>query len=139
MDVGAWQKRLGDSFTTNGLVAARVQILLDAETEHAAIYATKFSGQMTIGECFKDFVLETFELVSRVVAMQRKVIVTHHYADFVGRHAMNFRGLRAAELLCHSGYPLQGYSLLRNLFEQAVLMSAIMLSLTTIEAIEGGG
>lgn len=137
MDVSSWQKRLGDTFSTNGLVGARVQIVLDAESEHAAVYAAKFSGQMTLGESFKDFCLETFELLNRVVAMQREVTVTHQYADFVGRHTMIFRGLRAAELLCHSGYPMQGYSLLRNLFEQAVLMSAVMQNLTTIEAIEG--
>ncbi|MEQ1916260.1 MAG: hypothetical protein ABL856_06005, partial [Gallionella sp.] len=59
--------------------------------------------------------------------------------DFVGRHTMSFRELRAAELLCHSGYPMQGYSLLRNMFEQAVLMSAVMQNLTTVEAIEGIG
>lgn len=137
MDVSRWQKRLVDNFSANGLVGARVQIILDAEAEHAAVYATKFSGQMTLGESFKDFCLETFELLNRVVAMQREVTVTHHYADFVGRHTMNFRGLRAAELLCHLGYPMQGYSLLRNLFEQAVLMSAVMQKLTSIEAIEG--
>ena len=36
MDVGQWQKRWSDAFSTNGIVAARVQILLDAEAEHGA-------------------------------------------------------------------------------------------------------
>lgn len=137
MDVGAWQQRLSDTFSTDGIVGARVQIMLNAEAQHGAIYATEFSGQMTLGESFKDFCLETFELLNRVVAMQREVVVTHQYAEFVGRHTMNFRGVRSAEMLCHYGYPMQGYSLLRNLFEQAVLMSAIMQGMTTIEAVEG--
>jgi len=90
MDVAAWQKRLSDTFSTDGVVAARVKLLLDAEAEHGAVYAEKFSGQMTLGESFKDFCLETFELLNRVVGMQRTVVVTHHYVDFVGRHTMNF-------------------------------------------------
>jgi hypothetical protein len=139
MDVGAWQKRLADTFTTNGRFGDRVQVLLDAESEHGYIYATTFHGQMALGESYKDFRLETFELLNKVVGMQSKVTVSHHYADFVGRHTMSFRELRAAELLCHSGYPMQGYSLLRNLFEQAILMSAVMQNLTNVEAIEGIG
>ena len=137
MDVMAWQKRLSDTFSTNGILGARVQMMLDAEAEHGAIYATKFKGQMALGESFKDFCLETFELLNRVVAMHPEVVVTHHYLDLVGRHTMNFRSVGAAEMLCHYGYPLQGYSLLRNLFEQAVLLSAIMQGMTTMEAVEG--
>lgn len=122
-------------FKERDIIGRNVFDLQAAEQELGVQIVRKFKGWQILSDSFKHFYIETFRIVGLRVPRDRP----YEYADFVARHSRYFLSLRAGELLFLRGYPLQGYALLRNLAEQALLRAAILVGVTNMREIEGIG
>lgn len=139
-DIEAWENRLVATFGHGGIVGATLSPLVESEAAYGAWVADSFRGFMTLSEAFLVFHFETPELINRYLAApmtESKTGVTTAHAMSIVRHAVDFRTLRAARQLLFQGAPYQGLMLMRPVFDAALVRSAIVQGLTTIEAVEG--
>ncbi|SRR5258708_1426006 len=131
-----WQQleeQLSDLFTERGIIGRKVFALQSAEQSVGQRVVERFKGYQILSDSFKQFYIETFQLVNRNVPGP----LPHIYADFVARQTKYFLTLRASEVSLLHGYPLQGYSLLRNLVEQAFIRSAVLTGVADYADVEG--
>jgi hypothetical protein len=83
------------------------------------------------------FFLETIPTYNKSIGLLVNEAVTSEHMLFVERVVHSFKGLRAARLTAHHGYPMQGMVLLRNTFDDCLLTSGVMKGLTTFEELAG--
>ena len=119
-----------------GVSFGRVHLIFDAEQEHSA-QALQFKGYITLSDAFKCHFLEAVELFNRAIVPEIESPLSEHFALFMPRLVHNFRSVCGAERAALLGYPYQGYTVLRNVFDSAVLTSAALQRITDFYAIEG--
>lgn len=83
------------------------------------------------------FFLETVEQLNSDCLPKIKSPVSEFYTIFAPRISQNFLSLCGAERIAVKGYPFQGYTLLRNVFDNLVLTSAALQKITDFYSIEG--
>jgi hypothetical protein len=140
-DIQAWQNRLSETFGDgDGTIGHELARLDDAESNYGAWAVDRFRGFMSISEAFLVLHFEVPSLVNRFI-LQRLGSdgrgASPSYGVGLMRHAIDCRTLRAARLLFLQGYPFEGVALLRPVFDAALVRSAIVQGLTTVEAAEG--
>ncbi|MGB7541481.1 MAG: hypothetical protein WBM28_05630 [Burkholderiales bacterium] len=129
-------KRLDSISGYKGSAYGRLRSLLALEEMHQrAILQIK--GYRALSDAFKCFFLETVELVNVECRPKIKIPLSQFYGLFMPRLAHNFQSLCAAERVAIRGYPLHGYTLLRNTFDNIVLTSAALQKFTDFYSIEG--
>lgn len=137
MDVAKWQKRLENNFTEYGVVGGHLLKIIEMEKAYGAFYAKTFRGQSVLIDAFQSFYIETIRSVQGWVANHGWPKEYENYALIFLLYVTTFRSFRACENLLTSGYPLDGYALLRDLKDRAILVCGIAHNLTSFPAIYG--
>lgn len=141
MSVEEWQRRLEDTFRSDGVIGFELLNIIDAEKQYGRDAIKYFSGYRVLQDSFQGFFVETLRLASRKInelhATDGANIISSAFSFALYRQFHNFRGLRAAENLFLCGYPYAGYSLFRDLTDRAIFMLALMQGLTTPDALFG--
>lgn len=139
MDASEFQKQLEETFISNGVIDARMLGIMTMEDRYRQFVIQRFYGPNLLAESFLDFFLTTIELAIEWVRQHGLPSTHQYYSPILLLYITNFKRLRAAEILFLKGYPLQGYALLRDLKDQAIVVAAIMNGLTSYRAISGEG
>ena len=122
----------------DGVPYGRAHDLFDAESAHER-EVLRYQGYLVSSDALKCFYLETTELTNSHIRPQIKTPMPPSYALFLARMANGFQALCGAERAALKGYPYQGYTLLRNIYDNLLMTSAVLQTLTTFEAAEGIG
>jgi hypothetical protein len=115
----------------------RLDLLASEEHNYFVAARDALKGLGALADAFNSLFLETVERLNSESRPKVKQQLSDHYPLFVPRLVTAFRVLRAAENTAFDGYPLQGYTLLRNVFDDNVLTAAALQQITTFYAIEG--
>jgi len=137
MNVSEWQTRLERTFGQEGLIGIRVLPIHDAENECARRFVEKFAGHRVLTDSFQDFYVDSLGLAAKWVRAHGLPDAYANYQYTVLTYVANFRRLRAAETLSLSGYPLDAFSLLRDLKDNALFLGAIVAGITSVPALWG--
>lgn len=135
MNVPEWQRRLEKTFARHGLIGERVLSIVEAEKECARRFVRKFVGHRVLTDSFQDFYVETLELSNEWLQGHEPPGPYGNYLFTVLVYVVIFRSLRAAENLSMCGYPLDGFALLRDLKDRALLLGAVAAGLTSVAAL----
>lgn len=134
--VEQFMKRLEAISEHKGKAFARAHLLFEAEDVHSNS-VLQYKGYLAVSDALKCFFLETVELINVECRPKLKNSVSEFYLFFVPRIAHSFLSLCGAERIAIKGYPYQGYTLLRNVFDNLVLMSAVLQKFTDFYSVEG--
>lgn len=134
--VEQFMKRLEAISEHKGSAFARAHLLFEAEDAHSTAIL-QYKGYLALSDALKCFFLETVELINVECRPKIKNPVSEFYAVFVPRMAHSFLSLCGAERIAIKGYPFQGYTLLRNVFDNLVLTSAVLQKVTDFYSVEG--
>ena len=129
-------KRLNDISKYDGMPYGRVNLLIEEEEKHAQAIL-QYEGYLALSNSFKCFVLETIELLNKECFTKLTTPMSEPYAVFIPRLTHSFLSLCGSEKASINGYPYQGYTQLRNVFDDMVLISAALQNITDIYSIEG--
>ncbi|HTW39042.1 MAG TPA: hypothetical protein VMD49_10780 [Steroidobacteraceae bacterium] len=127
--------RLTSAFEERGRPFALLRLLQEAEAEHSD-HALPYKGYWAISNALKCLFLETTALVNDYRS-KPGVLMPEYYALFVPKLVHNFSTICAAEHAAALGYPMQGFTLLRNVFDQSVLTSAAAQGMVGFYSLEG--
>lgn len=120
----------------NGIPFARTHLLFEAEDVHGT-EILQYKGYLALSDALKCFFSETVELSNIECRPKIKGTVSEFYAVFLPRLAHCFLSLCGAERIAIKGYPFQGYTLLRNIFDNLILTSAAVQKFTDFYSVEG--
>jgi len=129
-------KRLESISDYMGSAYGRVRLLFEEEEKHEQAIL-QYKGYRALSDAFKCFFLETVELANTECRPKIKTRLSEFYGLFIPRLAHNFQSLCGAERVALRGYPLHGYTLLRNTFDNIVLTSAALQKFTDFYSVEG--
>ncbi|HXS51747.1 MAG TPA: hypothetical protein VN782_04375 [Usitatibacter sp.] len=136
LPVDKYMERLRLMSQFEGRDYGRLRILEQAQ-EDFRDRATALRGFTAISAAFKCFFLETVELLNSEIRPRIKSAVSPEYAMFLPRLCSHFFTLCGAERCAMGGYPLEGYTILRNVFDGAVMTAAAAMRISDFYAIEG--
>lgn len=136
MTVEDWQKRLEETFTVRGLVGGHLVAVHDREAQVADYLVRKFRGQNVLLDSFQSFFLETLQLATDSIYRDGWPNAPN-YAVALANFRGLFRRVRACETLFYRGYPLDGYSLLRDVKDSALVLAAVAHNRTTFSRMIG--
>jgi hypothetical protein len=111
-----------------------LRVFDDAEAASLALM-NAYQGYLALSTAFMRFFLETTAALDETIPRTAPA----HHRILLEKLVHGFQTLRAAQLVAHHGYPMQGFTLLRNIHDDCVLMSAVMQGLTDFEELAGGG
>ncbi len=121
-----WQDRLEENFSHNGMVGGKwLPIVFEQEHETGNELVSTYKGHRILIDSFMDFYAES--LMSMVATLQKNSGPKNltYYSVCLNMFLVLFRGFRASENLFVTGYPLDGFSLQRNLKDQILGLGAI--------------
>ncbi len=139
-----YEKKLESISRHNHVPYGRAFMLFDSEEEHFKKCLT-YKGYLSLSDAFKCIFLETMELFDIECRPKIKSSVSRSYPLFVPRLVHSYKSLCGSERIALKGYPLQAYTLLRNTFDNIVVVSAVLQGITDfhsadgIDRIESGG
>ena len=136
MSVAEWQQRMTDTFHEGGVIGPRLVPVFEAERAYSSIVDLKSAGHMQLRENFQSFLYETLRLGESFRSARGASAPQRHGAMLL-EFASLFRVFRAADVLFHSGYPLDGVALLRDARDRAMFLAAVGRSETTLVELEG--
>jgi hypothetical protein len=137
MNVAEWQRRLEETFRSGDVIGARLLPIIEMEKACGERLVSTFHGHNVLADSFSDFYIDTLQICSDALP-QRWISSLHSYYPYtVLSCVVNFRSVRAAANLFASGYPLDGYRLLRDLKDRAVFLAAIASRATSWSALLG--
>jgi len=118
-------KRLDDISHYDGIPYGRILLLSEEEEKHKKA-TIRYTGYHALSGAFKCHVLETVELFNTECLPKINASMSEFYKLFLPRLFQNFLTICGAERVAIFGYPYQGYTLLRNVFDNLVLLSAAL-------------
>ncbi|MEK6806920.1 MAG: hypothetical protein AABY95_09775 [Pseudomonadota bacterium] len=131
-----FQKRLDSISEHESVPYGRAHLIFDAEAEHGQAIL-QYRGYLSLSDAFKCFFLETVELLNVSCRPQVKTPLSEFYGLFMQGVAHSFQSLCSAERIAVNGYPLHGYTILRNTFDSLVLSSACLQKIVDFYSVEG--
>ena len=137
MDIGEWQRRIGENFTIDGLIGGHLCEIIGKEKEYGVFFAETFHGQSALIDSFQSFYVETIRSTERWINENCWPKNSTNYVPVYLYYITNFKSFRACENLLLRGYPLDGYALLRDLKDRAIFLGAIAKNVTTLPRIYG--
>lgn len=120
---------------------ANVNSITQAEHEYIA-QAKKFHGLLTLSNAFRSFFIETVDVLNDTwgPTVQPAQLPTEWHALhtwLLPRLAYNFRWLCGAEQQAFAGYPYPAFAQVRNIFDNAVITSAVLQKVVSFRDAEG--
>jgi hypothetical protein len=136
VSIEEFMKRLDNASMEDAIPYARVRLVSEAEMVHSDA-VLQFKGYRALSDAYRCFFLETVEFVNVSSQMKKGRPLSEHYAAFVPRLCNDFLSLCGAERVAIFGYPYNGYTLLRNVFDNLILTSAAVQGVSNFCSIEG--
>ena len=136
-NVKEWQERLEKNFTVNGIIGGQLVEVIEKELEYGKFVTGTFHGQNVLIDSFFGFFIDTFKTAIGKLNEEGWPKDLPYYPITILYYLTIFRRFRAAENLCRLGYPLDGYSLLRDLKDRSIFIAAIAHGITNLEKIIG--
>ena len=137
MNVDDWQKRLEENFSTNGIVGSSLLRVVEQEKNYGDYFVKTYHGHSILSSSFQGFYIETIEKTLEWIASCGWPKKADNYPPTLLYYVVMFRRFRASENLLLRGYPLDGYALLRDLKDRAILMGGIAQNITTLLSVFG--
>lgn len=131
-----FQKRLDTAFVFERLNYGRVHLIHETQDAFSQEVA-QFSGHLALSNGFKAVFLEAIELLNSYCRPRVKVQLSEYYPQFLPRLTNAFHTLCGAECAAIHGYPHPAFTMLRNVFDDVVLVSAALQEITDFYKIEG--
>lgn len=122
--------------TYGGIAYGRLNLIFDEEKKHGQA-ACKYNIYLALSDAFKCFFLETVEIINTYCRPRLSAPLSEFYPLFVPGLVHSFKSMCGAERVAIQGYPLQGYTLLRNVFDDLLLTSAALQKFTSPYSILG--
>jgi hypothetical protein len=113
-----------------------LRLLESAENSFRTSMAA-YKGYDALATAFTRFFLDTISVYNRDIVPAVTEAVSAEHNQLIEKLVRAFVTLRAARITAHSGYPLQGFTLLRNIYDDCVLASAAMQGLTNFVELAG--
>lgn len=135
MSVDEWHQRLAVTFKVDGLICGHMRIVDEAEDRVSHDLSTSLRGQDALLCSFQSFFIETLVLAKEEVKAQGWPKGSYSLA-FAAFHIL-FGRFRACEILYWKGYPLDGYALMRDVKDRALLFAGVARNITTFGKIFG--
>lgn len=136
LTVSEFQHRLEQISEYDGVAFGRLRLISEEEQKHD-LSASKFKGYLALSNAFKCFFLESVEILNRDIRPKVSTPLSEFYPQFLPRLSQAFRTLCGSEKISIAGYPYHGYILLRNEFDNLVLVSAALQGFTDFYTILG--
>jgi hypothetical protein len=127
---------LDSLFEHQGRPYGRAYHLFDAEEAYAQ-EILRFKGYLALSDALKCFFSETVEAFNTLVRPSAEKPLSQYYSFLVPRLVRNYAALCGAERVAVKGYPFQGYTLLRNVFDSALHTSAALQHVVSFFTLEG--
>ena len=138
MTLADWQTRLEKTFNREGVIGGTSLLpVLAAEREYGAKADALLRGFLVLSESFQNFLFDTIRLAEHTARGGNHPTTDEWFGVLLMEFASLFRAFRAADTLYHSGYPLDGFSLLRDVRDRAIFIGGIGSRLTTLRALFG--
>ncbi|TAL40292.1 MAG: hypothetical protein EPN97_00135 [Alphaproteobacteria bacterium] len=135
--IRAWQERLEEHFSFDGIVGGQLSSVMDAEKKYGEYFAETFHGQNVLMDSFQGFFIETINRVYDGIIKNGWPKNCPHYAPVFLYYITIFRSFRACENLLQHGYPLEGYAMLRNVKDRVIFLAAVAHGITDFSSIHG--
>jgi len=136
IDVETWQRRLEDNFSQGGVTGGQLLPLIDAENQYG-IDSLAFAGHRHLADAFYGFFLDSLELAEKQCP---GVAPNHRVANWKYlciEYVSVFKTFRAADNLLIHGYPLNGFSLFRDLKGKIITIGGLIAGHTTYDSFVG--
>jgi hypothetical protein len=131
-----WRARLKEEFSVS-FVNSQMLPVIGSEKLIRRQLQTQFFGQRLLMDSLQSFFLHTLNLTIEVITKQGWPKALPHYTLAFVDFANLFRRFRACELLYNSGYPLDGYALMRDMKDRLFLLGAVAHNRTTFLEVLG--
>lgn len=132
-----FQERLHSISDHAGVRYGHVYMLFEEEAKHERECVKNYKGYLALSDCFKNLFLETVGVHNAEIQPKAKEPLSEFYPLFLPRLTHSFQSLCGGERIALRGYPLHGYTLLRNTFDNLILASAAFQKVTDFYSIEG--
>lgn len=137
MNTEEWQKRLEQTFSRNGVVGYLLNDVLSAEKNYSILVEDKYQGHSVLSHSFQHFYIESIHEATKYWKDKDRTPLPDYYSGICLQHLTIFRNIRAADVLFHNGYPMDGFARLRHIKDSVIFLAAIMNGFTTLSAING--
>lgn len=137
MDVAEWQRRLENYFMVDGVTGKPLLPVLNMESDYGRYVVERFLGQFVLMDSFFTFFIETVDKAVKFARLKKWPPEYSIYPFVLLYYITIFRSFRAAENLLKSGYPLDGYALLRDLKDRAIFVGALVHGKTSFRKLLG--
>ncbi len=131
-----FQSKLGNAFIFEGVMFGRIELIKKSEAAYGTEVA-QFNGHFALSDSFKSIFLETIELLNTHCRPQLQTKLSEYFPQFLPRLANAFHTICGAECNAIRGYPRPAFTTLRNVFDDAVMVSAALQKITDFYRIEG--
>lgn len=122
----------------NGIPFCRLEMYWESESKHLQIMRSQNGEALMLFRAFQCHFLEVPELLKTMwTSTCSQIILPFYKRNFIPNLLSAFRQLCASELAATHGYPMPAYTILRNVFDQLILISAAMQGITDFYKIEG--
>ncbi len=139
MDVSVWQKRLEENFSHRGIVGGHLLEIIEMEKAYGEFFVKKYHGQSVLIDSFQSFFIETLQVAQDWIQSKGWPTKAPNYVPMYLYFLTLFKSFRACENLLISGYPYDGYALLRDIKDRIMFLGAIAKNITTLPKIMGYG
>lgn len=134
-DVAAWQARLEGTFGPQGMSGALWTDVPPKEQLYGAYVRRNLHGYMVLGNSFQTFLYDSLVACLEQYRKPNSTSGAPYQPVFFLDCLTLFRSCRATDSLLYRGYPLDAYSLLRDVLDRAIFLDAWALGLSTYQAL----
>lgn len=132
MTLVEWQTRLTSTFNAEGVIGGTNLLpVFKAERGYGATVDSHFRGYRVLSGSLQNFWFQTLRLAEEKWRRGGANSSNEWYGIALLEYAGLFRVIRSSDILLHSGYPLDGFSLLRDVRDRAVCLAAVGKGLTS--------
>jgi hypothetical protein len=137
MDATEWSHRLNETFRNDGMLSPFLTEIIAGEERYVEALGPLIVEHTLLLDCFQAFWIETLQRALLAWPARPADATTYWYRPVLDEHIAQLRSLRGAEILLRHGYPTDGYALLRDMLEQAILYAAMGVGLTSFARMRG--
>jgi hypothetical protein len=133
VDVAEWMTRIEQTFGGSGMVGERLMELMKHEQKLSEKHVGRFKGYVSIMDAFFDFYIQTFQLIGGRDRNKWDEALGLPTAIHIG----TMWRFRSSYILFWKGYYVDAQSLLRAVFENALVLCAYNSSAITASELSG--
>lgn len=131
-----FQKRLADNFGRDGPIGWQLAQLVELERRAGASFAQKYIGHQHLSEAWQSFFYGSIKTINQALLDDMNLRI-REFAFVYLEYIMIFRKIRSASELSMRGYLGPAYSLLRDVKDRTIHLSAVFQRTVTYSDLMG--